>query len=78
MDWSIEGLDQTTTSSWTIITPDNDTMVLVHDGAVTEVTVHSEPQFSDTAAIYLVLTLLVVGVLVTILYLVLRKGDRQG
>ncbi len=43
VDWSIEGLDQTATSSWTIITPENDTMVLVHDGAVTEVTVHSEP-----------------------------------
>jgi hypothetical protein len=73
MVWSIEGLELTVAHTWTIITPDNDTMVLVHDGAITEVTVNSEPQFTSTAAIYLVLTLLVVAVLVTILYLVIRK-----
>jgi hypothetical protein len=75
--WSIEGLDLTVAHTWTIITPDNDTMVLVHDGAITEVTVNSEAQFSSAAAIYLVLTLAVVGVLVAILLLGLRKGDGQ-
>ncbi len=45
--WSIDGLDQSDTYFLTIIIPEDDTMVLSQEGAVTKVTVHSEPQFSE-------------------------------
>jgi len=74
VDWSIDDLYHEDPYYSKIIITQNDTMVLVHEGAVTEVTVHSEPQFSRSAAVFLALTLVVVAVVVTILYLGVRKG----
>jgi hypothetical protein len=73
--WSIHGLDQRDIFFLNLLLPEDDTMVLSTDGALVEVTVHSEPQFDRVAATYLVLTLVVVGAVVLVLYLGLRKRD---
>jgi hypothetical protein len=71
--WSIDDLEQRDGFFWTIFITGDDAMVLATEGALTKVTVHSEPQFDRSAATFLVLTLVVVAVVVTILYLDVRK-----